>query len=91
MGRHRHENAAFSVATGPLFLNLAEEQFVQGENILFGKSRATLERTDVVKGGGMADGLKMIAQRPPADGKTVFQNHLGFRLRERIFFQSIVL
>ena len=60
VGSPRHEDAAFSVDTGLFFLNLAEEQFVQGEDIQFGESRAALERVYVVKGGGMADGFEVI-------------------------------
>ena len=37
----------------------------------------------------MADGFKMIAQRPPADGEAVFQDYLGFRLGERVAFQCV--
>ena len=50
VGRACRDDTAFSVDTGLFFLNLAEEQFVQGEDILFGESRAALERADVVKG-----------------------------------------
>ena len=42
VGSPRHEDAAFSVDTGLFFLNLAEEQFMQGEDILLGASCASL-------------------------------------------------
>ena len=43
VGRACHKDTAFSVDTGLFFLNLAEEQFVQSEDILLGESRASLE------------------------------------------------